>query len=92
VGLGHLSWNNSGGSATDHFAGAVSLQVSPTALFSAAGTVLIGEGPQVRFRVTLGGFLHCQRLGGIVTPGPVYKERRKNIQGTLAQSRFSFSI
>jgi hypothetical protein len=74
----------------DHCAGAISPSVSPAALFSTAGTVPIGEGPRARFRVTLGGFLHCQRLHGIVTQGPICKGRRESIPGTLAQSRFSF--
>jgi hypothetical protein len=36
----------------DHITGAISLPVSPAALFSTACTVPIGEGPRVRFRVT----------------------------------------
>jgi hypothetical protein len=71
--------------------GAIWPPVSPSAVSSVVGTVPIGEGPQERFRVTPGGFLHFQRLSEIVTRGPVCKEHRKKIPGTLAQSRFPFS-
>jgi hypothetical protein len=71
---------------------AISPPVSPSTLTSAAGTVPIGKGPRVRFRVTSGGFLRCERLSAIGTRGPVSKETRKKIPGTLEQSRFSFSF
>jgi hypothetical protein len=76
----------------DNLAGAISPPISPTTIFSVVGSVPLEEGPQVRFRVTLGGFLQCQRLSDIGTRGPVCKERRKKIPGILEQSRFSFSI
>jgi hypothetical protein len=38
--------------AIDHLAEAISPLLSPTALFSAAGTVSLGKGLRVRFRVT----------------------------------------
>jgi hypothetical protein len=73
-----------------HLTRARSPPVSLAALFSAAFTLPIRLGARVRFRLTLGGFLHCQRLGWIVARGPVCKGRRKYMQGTLAQSRFPF--
>jgi hypothetical protein len=78
--------------AIDHLVGAISPLVSPAALFSAAGTVPIGEGPLVRFRVPPGGFLRCQRLSAIGDRGPICKEPRKKIPGTPEQSKFSFSF
>jgi hypothetical protein len=48
-----------------HLIGAVSPPVSTFALSSTAGTVPIGKGPRVRFRVIPGGFLRCQRLSSI---------------------------
>jgi hypothetical protein len=41
----------------DHFTGAISSPISPSALSSAAVTISLGEGPRVCFSRTLGGFL-----------------------------------
>jgi hypothetical protein len=75
----------------DHLTRAVSPPVSPSAPFSIAGTVKLGEGPRVRFSGTPGGFLNYQRHIWIVIQGLVCKEIWKHPPGTPMQSRFPFN-
>jgi hypothetical protein len=75
----------------DHLTRVVSPPVSPSTLFSIAGTVKLGEGPQVRFSGTPGGFLNYQRHIWILIQGLVCKEIWKHPPGTLMQSRFPFN-
>jgi hypothetical protein len=74
-----------------HLTGAVSPPVSPSALTSTAGTIILGEGPRVRFRRTPGGFLNYQQHIWIVAQGLVCKEIWKHPLGTPLQSRFPFN-
>jgi hypothetical protein len=72
----------------DHFTGAKSPPLRLVAVIFAILTVPTTQGPWDRFRLTQGGFLHCQWLDWIVNRGLVYKEEGKYTRDPSARCIF----